>query len=133
MRANSRRSVSRHRPGHAARLTTLVGVSLRVGAALLLVLVSGACATTQKFHLDCVPKEVTIYVDRDPLPDVPDSIDLRADQSHVLFFKGGGYQPAMVVLHSEEGADGPALSPRDVCTELNLVERSRELEIEVEP
>jgi hypothetical protein len=114
-------------------LTTLVGALVRVSAALLLVLVSGACATTQKFQLDCVPKDVTIYVDRDPLPDVPDSIDLRADQSHVLFFKGGGYQPAMVVLDSEEGADGPALTPRDVCVELNLVERSRELQIEIEP
>jgi len=104
----------------------------RTVAILLLVLTFGACAPKQKIQLDCVPKEVTIYVDKEPLPDVPDSIDLRADQSHVLFFKGGGYKPAMVVLDSEAGADGPALSPRDVCLELDLVERTRDLQIEVE-
>ncbi len=132
MHANSQRSGSSCHSGCASRPVNLVGASVRASAVVLLVLGAGACAPKQKIHLDCVPQDVTIYVDRDPLPDVPDSIDLRADQSHVLFFKGGGYKPAMVVLDSEEGADGPALSPRDICVELNLVERSRELQIEIE-
>ena len=132
MHANSQRSVSRSHSGCATRPVNLVGASVRAGAVLLLVLGAGACAPKQKIHLDCVPQDVTIYVDRDPLPGVPDSIDLRADRSHVLFFKGSGYKPAMVVLDSEEGADGPALSPPDICVELNLVERSRELQIEIE-
>jgi hypothetical protein len=38
----------------------------------------------------------------------------------------------MVVLELEETADGPALSPRDLCFELNLAKRKRELEIEIE-
>jgi hypothetical protein len=38
----------------------------------------------------------------------------------------------MVVLDLEETADGPALSPRDLCFELNLEKRKRELEIEIE-
>jgi hypothetical protein len=132
MRANSPCSVSTRQSCNAAPRASLVGASARAGAVLLIVLGAGACAPKQKIRLDCVPKEVTVYVDRNPLADVPDSIELRADQSHVLFFKGGGYQPAMVVLDSEQGADGPALSPTDVCVELNLIERSRELQIEIE-
>jgi hypothetical protein len=38
----------------------------------------------------------------------------------------------MVVLDIEETADGPALSPRDLCLELNLARRSRKLDLEVE-
>ena len=49
----------------------------RSAAILLLVLTLVACAPKQKIQLDCVPKEVTIYVDKEPLPDVPDSIDLH--------------------------------------------------------
>jgi hypothetical protein len=133
MHANPRHCGSNRRPRYTVGLTTLVDASVRIGATLLLLCVFGACAPKQKITLDCVPKEVTIYVDKEPLPGVPDSIKLRADQSHVLFFKGGGYESAMVVLESEEGEDGPALSPRDVCLELDLIERSRELRIEVEP
>ncbi len=132
MRAISRRCVPGGSACCAARPAIGVERLTRSGAILLLVLVFCACAPKQKIQLDCVPQEVTIYVDKEPLPEVPDSIDLRADRSHVLFFKGGGYQPAMVVLDSEQGADGPVLSPRDVCLELDLVERSRDLRIEVE-
>jgi hypothetical protein len=38
----------------------------------------------------------------------------------------------MVVLEIEETADGPALSPRDLCLDLNLEKRKRALEIEIE-
>jgi len=132
MRVNLRRCVSNHRRHYTSRQTALVNASARAGAILLVILICGACAPKQKIQLDCVPKEVTIYVDKEPLPDVPDSIDLRADRSHILFFKGSGYKSAMVVLDSEESADGPALFPRDVCVELDLVERDRDLRIEVE-
>ncbi len=133
MRAKLRHRVSSHGPRDTSRRTTLLDASVRTGAILLLVLISGACAPKQKIRLDCVPQEVTIYVDREPLPSVPDSIDLRADQSHVLFFKGGGYEPAMVVLDIEESPEGPVLYPRDVCFELDLIERTRDLRIEIEP
>ena len=106
-------------------------VSIRICAIALALLVVGACAHKQTIRLDCVPKDVTIYLDKAPLDRVPDSIDLRTDQPHVLFFKGEGYEPVMVVLELEETADGPALSPRDLCFELNLVRRNRELELEI--
>jgi hypothetical protein len=107
-------------------------VSIRLCGIALVLLVVGACAHKQTIRLDCVPKDVTIYLDKVPLDRVPDSIALRTDQPHVLFFKGEGYEPVMVVLDLEETADGPALSPRDLCFELNLEKRKRELKIEIE-
>jgi len=108
------------------------GVSVRVCATVLALLTLGACAHKQTVWLDCVPKDVTIYLDKVPLDRVPDYIDLRADQPHVLFFKGEGYEPAMVVLEVEETAEGPALSPEDLCFGLDLVRRERELEMQIE-
>jgi hypothetical protein len=106
-------------------------VSIRLCGIALVLLVVGACAHKQTIRLDCVPKDVTIYLDKVPLDRVADSIDLRTDEPHLLFFRGEGYEPTMVVLEIEETADGPALSPRDLCLELNLVRRSRDLELEV--
>jgi hypothetical protein len=106
-------------------------VSARICGIALALLVVGACAHKQTIRLDCVPKDVTIYLDKVRLDGVPDSVDLRTDQPHLLFFRGEGYEPTMVVLEIEETADGPSLSPRDLCLELNLSRRSRELELEI--
>jgi hypothetical protein len=121
-----------HRPRYTAAVATLVNASIRTCGIALALLAIGGCAHKQTIRLDCVPKDVTIYLDKVPLDRVPDSIALRTDQPHVLFFKGEGYEPVMVVLDLEETADGPALSPRDLCFELNLEKRKRELEIEIE-
>lgn len=122
--------------------------SIRTCAIALLLLVTGACAHTQTYQIDCIPRDVTIFLDGKPLDRAPadvkvfvdgapvddasESIDLRTDRPHVLFIKGEGYEPAMVVLEIEETEDGPALSPRDLCLGLDLTKRSRKLEIEVE-
>ncbi len=125
-------STASHRPRYTAVVVARFDVSIRTCGIVLALLAVGACAHKQTVRLDCVPKDVTIYLDKVPLDRVPDSIDLRTDQPHVLFFKGEGYEPTMVVLDIEETADGPALSPRDLCFELNLARRSRKLEIEIE-
>jgi hypothetical protein len=104
-----------------------------VGAVLLLLFGAGACAHKQTVRLDSVPKEVTIYLDQEPLDGVHDAIHLRTDRPHTLFFKGGGYEPDMVVLDVEGEGKPQTLSPRDVCAELHLVKRRRDLELEVEP
>jgi len=121
-----------HRPRYTAAVVAPVTVSIRTCGIALALLAVGACAHKQTVRLDCVPKDVTIYLDKVPLDRVPDSIALRTDQPHVLFFKGEGYEPMMVVLELEETADGPVLSPRDLCFELNLAKRERELQIEIE-
>ena len=119
-------------PRYTAAVVAPFDASIRICGIALVLLTVGACAHTQTVRLDCVPKDVTIYLDKTPLERVPDSIALRTDQPHVLFFKGEGYEPVMVVLELEETADGPALSPRDLCFELNLAKRKRELEIEID-
>ena len=121
-----------HRPRYTAAVVAPSEVTIRTCGIALALLAVCACAHKQTIPLDCVPKDVTIYLDKVPLDRNPDSIALRTDQPHVLFFKGEGYEPVMVVLDIEETADGPALSPRDLCFELNLAKRKRELEIEIE-
>ncbi len=91
------------------------------------------CASKQRIALDCVPHEVTVYVDGRKLEKTPESIELRKDEAHTVFFKGGGYRPQMVVLRSEDVDGEPRLSPADVCTEAVFVETRPEVEIEVEP
>ncbi len=120
------------RPRYTAAVAAPVNASIRTCGIALALLAVGACAHKQTIRLDCVPKDVTIYLDKVPLDRVPDSIALQTDQPHVFFFKGEGYEPTMVVLELEETADGPALSPRDLCFELNLAKRKRALEIEIE-
>jgi hypothetical protein len=102
---------------------------------ILIVAVAAAlgCASKQRVALDCVPREVSVYVDGRKLEKTPESIELRKDQAHTVFFKGGGYQPQMVVLRSED-VDGEArLLPSDICTEAVFVETRPEVQIEVEP
>ena len=109
-----------------------LGPSLRASAVAGLLLAATGCAHTQTYQLDCVPRNVTIYLDKVPLERNSDSIDLRTDRPHVFFFKGEGYEPMMVVLDSEKTPDGPVLAPSDLCSDFNLVKRSRNLQIEVE-
>jgi hypothetical protein len=92
----------------------------------------GACAHKQTIPLDCVPDDVTIYLDKVPLEEVPESVKLRTDEPHVLYFKGEGYEPTMVVLESQQTEDGTMLSPANVCFDLHLTKRQRELEIQIE-
>jgi len=101
-------------------------------AFVLAALLAVGCAPKQKIPLDCVPKDVTVYVDKKPLESVPDEIDLRADRPHTLFFRGEGYAPSMVVLENVENEQGHALAPADVCVELHFVKRAQEIEVEIE-
>ena len=118
---------------YTAHVTRLIDPLLFAGTLLLLTaLFTAGCAPKQKIPLDCVPKDVTIYLDKKPLDSVPDEIELRADRPHTLFFRGEGYEPTMVVLDSVKREQGPVLSPDNVCVELRFVERSRDIEVEIE-
>ncbi len=141
-------AIALHCPRYTPAVAAHFDVSIRACAITLLLLVAGACAHSQTFQIDCIPRDVTIFLDGEPLERNPreitvfvdgapvdrvsDSIDLRSDRPHVLFIKGEGYEPTMVVLDTEETGAGPVLSPRDLCLGLNLNKRSRKLEIEVE-
>jgi hypothetical protein len=51
-----------------------------------LLLAAFGCATRQPIAIDCVPEEVVIYVDGERIDGVPESIALRRDRPHTLFF-----------------------------------------------
>ncbi|MCH2169829.1 hypothetical protein MK489_03510 [Myxococcota bacterium] len=67
------------------------------------------------------------------MTEVPPVLELRSDQPHTLFFKGGGYETRMLVLETQTHEGRPKLSPSDPCREMRFVERNRNLEIEIEP
>ena len=91
------------------------------------------CAAKQRVSLECVPREVHVYVDGRSLDPGTESIDLRSDRAHTVFFKGGGYAPQMVVLESHESKNGARLSPAEVCSQTAFVPTSPQVEIQVAP
>ena len=98
-----------------------------------LALLLGGCAAKQVVPLDCVPKEVEVYVDG-ALLDRDDVLTLSKDEPHKLFFKRPGHEPQLVVLESMSGPDGQLqLDTDDVCVTLVPVGVGRELTIEAEP
>ena len=93
---------------------------------------AGGCAAKQRVALDCVPHEVSVYVDGRRLEGSPDSVELRADRPHTVFFKGGDYEPRMVVLEPREVGGRSELAPADVCSETSFVPMQPQVEMEVE-
>jgi hypothetical protein len=102
-------------------------------AALLVALTSFAgCASTQKVSLECVPREVSVYVDGRELEERREQISLGAEEAHTVFFKGGGYQAQMVVLESQEVDGEHRLTNADLCRDMVFTEMRPELTIELE-
>jgi hypothetical protein len=98
-----------------------------------LIALSVACAPKQRVPLDCVPEEVTIYVDQEALEDRPESIELSTNRPHKIYLKGPGYEPRLIVLEPGEDENGePTLSPEQVCVKLIRVDVDRELTLEAE-
>jgi hypothetical protein len=105
----------------------------KLSICVIAVAVALGCASKQRVALDCVPHEVSVYVDGRKLEKTPESIELRKDEAHTVFFKGGGYPPQMVVLRSEDVNGEARLLPADICNEAVFVETRPEVQIEVEP
>ena len=112
---------------HTLRLAKAC-VAIGVMAALC-----AACAPKQRVPLDCIPEEVTIYVDQQALEARPESIELSTNRPHKIYLNGPGYEPRLIVLEPGEDQNGePTLSPEQVCVELVRVGVDRELTLEVE-
>jgi hypothetical protein len=105
-----------------------------VRAGCLLTIVAMGCATsTQSVRIECVPEEVSIYVDGRLLEARSDELLLRTDAPHKIFVKGPGYEPRLVVLEPELDTDGRLhFSSSDLCVEVVPIGQDRELELEVE-
>jgi hypothetical protein len=92
-----------------------------------------ACAAKQRVPLDCVPEEVTVFVDQRALEELPESLELRSDQAHKVFLKGPGYEPQLIVLEPRRDESGKTtLQPDRICVELVPVGVDRQLTLEVE-
>lgn len=105
------------------------------GYALALLLSPGfaaGCASTQTLSLECVPSEVTVYVDGRVLAGGPDQIALRKDEPHTFYFKGGGHRTQMVVLESHEVGGELQLTPADLCEQVAFAQVQPELRVEIE-
>ena len=97
------------------------------------ILALSACAAKQRVSLECVPREVTVFVDGRALDETPAQIELSKDEPHTIFFKGGDYKPQMVVLESEEAEEGHRLSPPDVCTRTTFEKLTPKVQMEIDP
>ncbi len=106
-----------------------------VAAALIAALggISLGCATRQSISLECVPKNVKVYVDARRVEGTLKSLKLTVDEPHSVFLKGGGYQPQMVVFESRERDGKRVLDPVDLCSQLVFVEMQPEVKLELDP
>jgi hypothetical protein len=92
-----------------------------------------ACAAKQRVPLDCVPDEVTVYVDQRALEAVPETLELRSDRPHKVYLKGPGYEPQLIVLEPRRDEGGrTTLHPDRICVELVPVGVDRQLTLEIE-
>ena len=94
--------------------------------------VAFGCATRQVVALDCVPHEVTVFVDGRQLERGTPSVKLERDAPHTLYFKGGVYEPQLVVLESVEGADGLELAPSEICSHTAFVPLRPDVQMELD-
>jgi len=109
------------------RPSAALGLCVAAGVA------AGCAASTQSIRIECVPQQVTLYVDGRLLEGPADEIVLRTDQPHKIYVKGPGFEPKLVVLEPEVDADGRhSLGPGELCIEVVPIGMGRELEVEVE-
>lgn len=99
----------------------------------MLLLAALGCAAKQPVVIDCVPEEVVIYVDGERIDGVPESIALRRDRPHTLFFKGPGIEPELVVVNSTEIDGRTVLDPGQLCVEPRYKRVGREVQFEIAP
>lgn len=76
------------------------------------------CAPTQVVLLNVEPKPVVLYLDGEAQKQLPESLELKSDRDHKLFFRKEGYQPELVVLVTKNVEGEPALVPDRVDVQL---------------
>ena len=91
------------------------------------------CATRQRIPIDCVPENVTVYLDGEALEEVPTAVELDPKRPHTLYFKGDEIVPELVVFETTD-VDGVArLSPEEVCVHPRVARARRVLRVEIDP
>ena len=109
---------------------------MRTSLALLLAGVAWGglgCAAKHRVALDCVPHDVTVYVDGRELRERPEAVELSRDEPHTVYFKGGGYRPQMIVFESTEVEGEHRLTPTDICSETIFAEMEPDVQMVIDP
>ena len=116
----------------AGRYSLVMRLRQVAGFALLLGLISMACAPRQQVPLAVHPPDAELFLDGEVLEQAPEVLDLRSDRDHTLFVKSSGYQSELVVLRSvKRPEEGPELAPDSIAVHLKALDPSgRELVIE---
>ncbi len=112
-------------PGPVQRAGRFLRCALCGVAASSSFMLATGCAPTQVVPLQVAPQPVAIYLDKQLLEESPDSLKLKADRDHILFFKRPGYQPQLVVLRTQLIDGKESLNPSRVEIRLQeLIKRS---------
>ena len=104
----------------AGRRAGLIRVSWILSVLSGLTVLPG-CAPTQMIALDVGPEPIVVFVDGEPLQELPPSIELTADRDHTLFFQREGYRSQLIIVRTalREGEDH--LEPEQVELRLKRV------------
>lgn len=72
------------------------------------------CAPTQLIGLDVGPESLIVFVDGEPLNQIPPSVELTADRNHTLFFQLEGYRSQLIIVRTAERNGEDHLEPERV-------------------
>jgi hypothetical protein len=108
------------------------GLARRLAWVVVAVLASACQGPTQRVPLTLEPDRVSVFVDGEPLSEVPMELELRSDRAHVLFFRREGYRAERRVLQTRMREGEPWLTPAEVHVRL-LPTVPRESDLVIEP
>ncbi|MBW2387609.1 MAG: hypothetical protein JRG89_04160 [Deltaproteobacteria bacterium] len=72
------------------------------------------CAPTQ-------PEPIVVFVDGEPLQELPPSVELTADRDHTLFFQREGYRSQLIIVRTVQREGEDRLEPEHVELRLKRV------------
>ncbi len=93
-------------------------IPLVLAALVVLILGASGCTPTQLVALDVAPTGVAVYLNGEELEEIPESLKLKSNRNHTLFFKREGYVSQFVLLRSTGEKGEEVLSPDYVSLEL---------------
>ncbi len=79
------------------------------------------CAPTQMIRLDVGPEPIVVFVDGEPLEELPPSIELTADRDHTLFFQREGYRSQLIIVRTAQREGEDHLEPERIELRLKRV------------
>ena len=106
---------------------------LRVGWLLLGFVAFVGCAPTQMIGLDVGPEPLVVYVDGEPMKELPPSLELTANRDHTLFFQREGYRSQLIIVRTSEREGEDRLEPERVELRLKrLADTAPSVSVEIE-